>query len=115
MSYGRFDPSSEAFSYLLPVSVTVSLLGAGSTAFGFEAGSRDEDGKFVEKDNTAPRLPLASRYGVAALLLRTAQATALIFWIALLGCAEKGWAGPPMLLAVAIFGGMVYELSLIHI
>ena len=54
VSYGKFDPSSPTFSYLLPVSVSVSLLGAGSTAVGFEAGSRDEDGKFVEKESTAP-------------------------------------------------------------
>ena len=28
VSYGRFDPSSPTFSYLLPTSVAVSLLGA---------------------------------------------------------------------------------------
>eukprot|EP01045_Picozoa_sp_COSAG04_P004428 COSAG04_NODE_192_length_20873_cov_26.172957_4_plen_631_part_00 len=111
VSYGRFDPSSPTFSYLLPISVTVSLLGAGATAFGFEAGRRDADGKPIQPESTAPRLSQRSRYGVVALLFRTAQATALIFWIALLGCAEKGWAGLPMLLAVAIFGGMVVEAA----
>eukprot|EP01047_Picozoa_sp_COSAG01_P114442 COSAG01_NODE_43116_length_433_cov_0.769461_1_plen_133_part_10 len=29
VAYGEFEPSSPTFSYLLPVSVTVSLLGAG--------------------------------------------------------------------------------------
>ena len=41
VAYGKFDPSSPTFSYLLPVSVTVSLLGAGSTVFGLEAEMRN--------------------------------------------------------------------------
>eukprot|EP01045_Picozoa_sp_COSAG04_P004436 COSAG04_NODE_192_length_20873_cov_26.172957_12_plen_1541_part_00 len=114
VAYGRFNPSSPKFSNLLPVSVFVSLLGAGSTAFGFEASARDEYGKFVDLNSTRRRLPLGSPYGIVALLLRTAQATALIFWIALTGCAYKGWAGLPMLLAVAIFGWMVYEAAFLR-
>ena len=34
VAYGLFDPSAPEFSLLLPISVSVSLLGAGSTAFG---------------------------------------------------------------------------------
>ena len=52
---------------------------------------------------------LGSRYGLVALLLHTAQAAALIFWIALLGCAVKGQAWWAMLLGVAVFAGMVME------
>ena len=36
VAYGKFDPSGPRFSWLLPVSVCVSLLGAGSTVFSFE-------------------------------------------------------------------------------
>eukprot|EP01045_Picozoa_sp_COSAG04_P020613 COSAG04_NODE_2126_length_4738_cov_39.131494_2_plen_742_part_00 len=101
VAYGRFDPSAPEFSLLLPVSVAVSLLGAGSTAFGFEATGRDNS-----------VVSLGSRYGVVALLLRTAQAAALIFWIALLGCAVKGGAWWALVLAVAIFAGMVMEAAM---
>ena len=44
----------------------------------------------------------ASRYGAVALLLRTAQVAALVFWIALLSCAEKGWAGIAIVLSVVV-------------
>ena len=42
VAYGRFDPSGPEFSLLLPVSVFVSLLGAASTTFGFEAMARND-------------------------------------------------------------------------
>ena len=51
-------------------------------------------------------LSVGSRYGIVGLLLRTAQVTALIFWISLLGCAEKGWAAGAVVLGVLAFGGM---------
>ncbi len=35
VAYGKFDPSGPRFSWLLPVSVCDSLLGAGSTVFSF--------------------------------------------------------------------------------
>ena len=47
VAYGKFNPSSPTFSYLLPVSVTVSLLGAGSTVFGLEAEMRNKQRKGV--------------------------------------------------------------------
>ena len=52
---------------------------------------------------------LGSRYGIVGLLLRTAQVTALIFWISLLGCAEKGWAGIAIVLSVVVVLGMGAE------
>eukprot|EP01045_Picozoa_sp_COSAG04_P004117 COSAG04_NODE_175_length_21521_cov_167.404071_9_plen_1287_part_00 len=102
VAYGKFDPSSPTFSFLLPVSVTVSLLGAGSTVFGLEAEVRNAAAK-------KEMVSLGSRYGVVGLLLRTAQVTALIFWISLLGCAEKGWAAVAVVLGVLVFGGMCAE------
>eukprot|EP01045_Picozoa_sp_COSAG04_P032426 COSAG04_NODE_6352_length_1349_cov_1.920800_1_plen_368_part_10 len=105
VAYGRFDPSGPEFSLLLPVSVAVSLLGAGSTAFGFEVMFRNEEG-----EGPSP-FSLGSRYGIVALLLHTVQAAALIFWIALLGCAVKGGAWWAMLLAVLVFFGMVGEAA----
>ena len=91
VAYGMFDPSSPTFSYQLPASVTVSLLGAGSTVFGLEAemrnkaasatASRAAYGREIKKELVSS----GSRYGIVGLLLRTAQVTALIFWISLLG------------------------------
>eukprot|EP01045_Picozoa_sp_COSAG04_P005032 COSAG04_NODE_227_length_19396_cov_29.887547_13_plen_1562_part_00 len=107
VAYGKFDPSSPTFSYLLPVSVTVSLLGAGSTVFGLEAEMRNADAK-------KEVVTLGSRYGIVGLLLRTAQVTALIFWISLLGCAEKGWAVVAVVLGVLVFGGMCAEAAYRH-
>ena len=52
-------------------------------------------------DAKAEVVSLGSRYGIVALLLHTAQAAALIFWIALLGCAVKGGAWWAMLLATS--------------
>ena len=72
VAYGGFDPSGPEFSLLLPVSVCVSLLGAGSTLFGVEAELRNGNGEIVS---------MGSPYGIAALLLRTAQFAASIFWI----------------------------------
>eukprot|EP01045_Picozoa_sp_COSAG04_P009039 COSAG04_NODE_515_length_13209_cov_19.059115_4_plen_87_part_00 len=70
--------------------VSVSLLSAGSTVFGveMEGRKRPAPGEMGKLD-----LSIGSRYGVVGVLLRTAQAAAMVFWIALLSCAEKGWAG----------------------
>eukprot|EP01045_Picozoa_sp_COSAG04_P017265 COSAG04_NODE_1515_length_6480_cov_5.513086_2_plen_229_part_00 len=92
VAYGEFDPSAPGFSLLLPVSVSVSLLSAGSTSFGLEFEGRKETG-----------VSLVSCYGVVAVLLHTAQVAALIFWVALLGCALKGQAWWAMVLAVVVF------------
>eukprot|EP01045_Picozoa_sp_COSAG04_P002611 COSAG04_NODE_96_length_26486_cov_136.642817_15_plen_1257_part_00 len=115
VAYGKFDPSSPTFSYLLPVSVTVSLLGAGSTVFGLEAEMRNAVAG-EPKDRWGPPtfkevVTLGSRYGIVGLLFRTAQVTALIFWISLLGCAEKGWAAVAVVLGVLVFGGMCAEAA----
>ena len=119
VAYGEFDPSSPTFTLLLPVSVSVSLLGAGSTAVGFEAMGRNEgteervDRRMWHDMSTYVHtsVSLGSRYGIVALLLHTARAAALIFWIALLGCAVKGGAWWAMLLGVVIFGYMVHEAA----
>ena len=102
VAYGKFDPSSPTFSYLLPVSVTVSLLGAGSTVFGLEAEMRNAAANANKRASDPDKevVSLGSRYGIVGLLLRTAQVTALIFWISLLGCAEKGWAAVAVVLGV---------------
>ena len=97
MSYGKFNPSSPNFSYLLPVSVCVSMLSAGSTVYGLERWLRN----VPVADGVMPSV--MSRYGAVALLLRAAQTAALVFWSALLSCARKGWAAPAMLSAVAWF------------
>eukprot|EP01045_Picozoa_sp_COSAG04_P014294 COSAG04_NODE_1061_length_8505_cov_15.541042_2_plen_1164_part_00 len=104
VAYGKFDPSSPKFSYLLPVSVSVSLLGAGFTVFGLEVEMRNANAK-------TQVVSLGSRYGIVGLLLRTAQVTALIFWISLLACAEKGWAAGAVVLGVLAFGGMCFEAA----
>ena len=80
----------------------VSLVGAGSTFFGFEIEFRKDFSDAVAA---------FSWYGAVALLLRMAQTAALVFWIALLGCAEKGWAGVAMVLSVLYIGGMVLEAA----
>ena len=103
VAYGKFDPSTPTFSYLLPVSVAVSLLGAGSTAFGMEGAFRNAD-----RPGTVSTV---SRYGIVALLLRTAQVAALVFWIALLSCAEKGWAGIAIVLSVVVVLAMGGEAA----
>ena len=102
MAYGKFDPSGPSFSWLLPVSVCVSLLGAGSTVFSFEQTLRQKSG-----DKTA--LSAESRHGLAALALHTAQVAALVFWIALLGCVEKGWAGIAVVLSVGVLFSLMLE------
>ena len=99
VAYGNFVPSSKGFSYLLPVSVSVSLLGAGSTAYSFEALFRSEQ-RPADRD----ALKVGTRYGTTAVLLRTAQMAALVFWIALLACAEKGSALFAAVLSVMVFG-----------
>ena len=111
VAYGKFDPSSPTFSYLLPVSVTVSLLGAGFTVFGLEAEMRNAAATiWVAGAPTYKEVvSLGSRYGIVGSLLRTAQVTALIFWISLLGCAVKGWAVGAVVLGVLVFGCMCVE------
>ena len=107
VAYGKCDPSSPTFSYLLPVSVTVSLLGAGSTVFGLEAEMRNAAAN-AGKDDDAPDkevVSVGSRSGIVGLLLRTAQVTALIFWISRLGCAAKGWEAGAAVPGVRVFGG----------
>ena len=63
VAYGKFDPASPTFTYLLPVSVGVSLIGAGATFFGTEMEGR----KGLES------VTLCSWYGAVALLLRMAK------------------------------------------
>eukprot|EP01043_Picozoa_sp_COSAG02_P009000 COSAG02_NODE_299_length_25349_cov_53.762020_2_plen_388_part_00 len=80
----------------------MSLLGAGATIFSWEAhvrASRKGGGG------------LASRYGAVALPLRTAQVAALVFSIALLSCAEKGWAGIAIVLGMSWVVAMGLESS----
>jgi hypothetical protein len=101
VAYGRFDPSSPGFSYLLPVSVCNSLLSAGRTFYGAEVAFRDG----VRSGD----MSLGSRYGIVAVLLRTAQSAALVFWIALLSCAQKGWGDVAALLSLPVYGGMMLE------
>ena len=52
---------------------------------------------------------MASCYGAVALPLHTAQVAALVFWIALLSCAEKGWAGIAIVLGVGMVVAMGVE------
>jgi hypothetical protein len=103
VAYGRFDPSSSGFSYLLPVSVCNSLLSAGRTFYGAEVACRNG----VRSGDMA----LGSRYGIVAVLLRTAQSAALVFWIALLSCAQKGWGDVAVLLSLPVYGGMMWEAT----
>ena len=48
---------------------------------------------------------------MVALLLRTAQWTALVLWIALLGCAEHGWAAAAGVMGVLVLAGMCVEAA----
>ena len=54
-------------------------------------------------------MSLGSRYGIVAVLLRTAQSAALVFWIALLSCAQKGWGDVAALISLPVYGGMMLE------
>lgn len=54
-------------------------------------------------------MSLGSRYGIVGVLLRTAQSAALVFWIALLSCAQKGWGDVAALLSLPVYGGMMLE------
>ena len=96
--FGLFDPAS--IDFLLAISVAVSLVNAGTTASAFGSAERGVHGA-----------GLCSRYGLVALVLRTAQAAALVFWIALLGCAVKGWAAVAVLLSALVCRGMVAEAT----
>eukprot|EP01043_Picozoa_sp_COSAG02_P059227 COSAG02_NODE_7510_length_2978_cov_2.202154_5_plen_188_part_01 len=84
IAYGRLNSSDpEHFSWLLCFSICVSLLGAGATFFGYEAAERNTPTEIVRG---------GSRYGIATILLRVCQTAMLVFWIALMACAEKGYA-----------------------
>ena len=105
VSYGKLDPSDpERFSRLLAFSVSVSLLGAGSTAFGVEDASRNNGGR---KDVVRA----GSRYGLTTILLRSTQLGMLIFWVALAACAEKDFAAFAMVAAVCAYAGAVVEAA----
>eukprot|EP01046_Picozoa_sp_COSAG06_P042144 COSAG06_NODE_5330_length_3548_cov_1.843433_2_plen_889_part_00 len=89
VAYGKLDPSGGQLDYLLAVSVFISLLGAGATGAGFETMENDD-------------VTLVSRTGIFLCLLRSAQTAALVFWVALMGCAAKGLAAIALAAAVVL-------------
>ena len=96
VSYGTFDPSTEDFNPLLPVSVTISLLGSGATYAEFE---------MMERGDIKPGLS----FRMTMVLLRAAQVTSLVFGIALLGCAFKAMAVFAVLVSVLLVIGIALE------
>jgi hypothetical protein len=95
VAYGKLDPSSD-LDYLLAVSVFISLLGAGATAAGFESLDRES-------------MTVTSRAGFFLALLRSSQTAALVFWIALMGCAAKGLAAIALAVGVMVYFWMGIE------
>lgn len=100
VAYGRFNPADEDFSYLLPVSVCISMLGAGTTLFSVEADNRHDDGL---------KLSMFSRYGLVVVVNRAANTAALVFWVAQLTCAVKGYAAAAMVIVICGFGCIAME------
>eukprot|EP01043_Picozoa_sp_COSAG02_P087235 COSAG02_NODE_24546_length_684_cov_566.044444_1_plen_227_part_11 len=103
IAYGRLDPSDpEHFSRLLCFSICVSLLGAGATCFSFEGAARNR---------TRVVVGAGSRYGIATILLRACQTAMLVFWIALMACAEKGYAVVAVVASVIVYVGALFEAA----
>jgi hypothetical protein len=101
VAYGRLNPSdSEHFSRLLCFSISISLLGAGTSGFNFEGAFRNQGRQVVRT---------GSRYGIATILLRTCQTGMLVFWIALMACAEKGYAIYAVVASLIIYIGAFFE------
>lgn len=85
VSYGRFDPSDpESFDPLLASSICIALLATGAAFFAIEASNEHRGGRL--------ELSLSSKYGVTKILANTSMTAMLVFWVALLSCAVKGWA-----------------------
>eukprot|EP01045_Picozoa_sp_COSAG04_P013916 COSAG04_NODE_1013_length_8768_cov_10.694544_4_plen_626_part_00 len=105
VAHSGFDSDSPTFSHLLPLSVCVSLLGAGVAVSSFEAEGRHEEADF------GADFSLGSRYGMVAVALRMAQIAALVFWIALVSCVQKGWGGLAIALSVPVYMSMVMEAA----
>eukprot|EP01045_Picozoa_sp_COSAG04_P021972 COSAG04_NODE_2419_length_4162_cov_3.588481_4_plen_550_part_00 len=82
------------------------MLGAGSTTFAIEVEMRNH-----WNPQWSAGLSVSSHYGVAAVSLRTAQTTALVFWVSLLGCAEKGLAALAVVVLVLVYLGMLLEAA----
>jgi hypothetical protein len=105
VSYGRLNPSDqEHFSSLLCFSISISLLGAGSTNFMAEATCRNQH-------DSALQMKVGSRYGITTVLLRACQTGMLVFWIALMACAEKGLAIIAVVASLVVYIGMGFEAT----
>jgi hypothetical protein len=105
VSYGRLNPSDqEHFSSLLCFSISISLLGAGSTNFMAESTCRNQH-------DSALQMKVGSRYGITTVLLRACQTGMLVFWIALMACAEKGLAIIAVVASLVVYIGMGFEAT----
>ena len=103
ISYGKLNPSDqEHFSRLLCFSICVSLLGAGATALSAEGAARNVDRPVVRS---------GSGYGMATILLRACQTAMLVFWIALMACAEKGYAIYAVVASLIVYVGVLVEAA----
>jgi hypothetical protein len=97
--YGELDPGSQHFDWIFLLKVIASLLSAGVAGFAIEVAARewvaqhtDDSSSSSSSSSHASLFGIASRYGACTALLRGAQLGALIFWLALMGCALRQWA-----------------------
>ena len=78
----------------LGLSVLISFFGAGTTLFGLEAAER-------QGDHVIPEFAAFSRYGLMVAFARMFQIAAMVFGVALVGCAgEEGHAAAFVFLVV---------------
>jgi hypothetical protein len=114
VSYGRLDPSDrESFDPLLAGSIAISLVGAGASLFGMEAIMRNT--KADRSELTELQLSATSVYGVARVLANASMTAMLVFWVALLSCAVKGWAALAAVVVLVGYFNMLNEAIITQI
>ena len=104
VAYGRFSPHSANFNIALPISVAVSMLNAGITAFGFEILARNRT-----DPSEGDLVKYGSFYGFVTVLLRSVQFASLTFALSLYACTKKELAVGTILASIPVFVCMTLE------